>query len=547
MSSADKAKSLDYEKLAPTAKNGGESEACATVKPSARQISAKIAAAPGSLINPNLRINKSPMSESVSETPGKTQAEISFEATNIEPAKIESLNNAPRRADLQKLKKEEEKAEKDRRLLGGDPWLARNGHNLTYAGIFLFTLFVYFRPYELIPALSDFSSIALVIAVATLLVYLPTQFASESSLTILSTEIKCILFIAFWALLTMPIAKDPSIAWSVFSGIFVKVIVIFIVMVNSLRTSARLKGLMWLAVGVGVMLSCQALYYSSQGIFKIEGYRVNVDVGGMFGNPNDLALHLVMVTPVAIALGLATRNIIWRLFCFAMAGLMIAGSMVTQSRGGFLGLIAVSAVLVWKLGRNRRFKVILISLVFGLLIIAVAPGNYGSRILSIVNPSLDKFGSSNQRSELLIHSLWVTARNPLGIGLGNFPVVSYWQLQTHNAYTQVSSELGWFAFAAYLILMVSPLRKLGAIERQLFAADEKDSARLYYLTVGVQACIIGYMVASFFDAVAYNWYIYYPIAYAVCLRRLYRAGQIEKGVETDREPRLSNYFDFQKA
>ena len=30
------------------------------------------------------------------------------------------------------------------------------------------------------------------------------------------------------------------------------------------------------------------------GQFKVEGYRVEVDVGGMFGNPNEMALHFVM-------------------------------------------------------------------------------------------------------------------------------------------------------------------------------------------------------------------------------------------------------------
>ena len=29
------------------------------------------------------------------------------------------------------------------------------------------------------------------------------------------------------------------------------------------------------------------------------------------------------------------------------------------------------------------------------------------------------------------------------------------------------------------------------------------------------------MVSSFFGAVAYHWYVYYLVAYAVCLHRLY--------------------------
>jgi hypothetical protein len=51
---------------------------------------------------------------------------------------------------------------------------------------------------------------------------------------------------------------------------------------------------------------------------------------------------------------------------------------------------------------------------------------------------------------------------------------------------------------------------------------------VYYLAMGVQASIIGYMVASFFSSVAYQWYIYYLVAYAVCLRRIYE-GKRESG------------------
>ena len=37
--------------------------------------------------------------------------------------------------------------------------------------------------------------------------------------------------------------------------------------------------------------------------------------------------------------------------------------------------------------------------------------------------------------------------------------------------------------------------------------------------------LIAYMVASFFASVAYLWYVYYLVAYAVCLRRIYETAQ----------------------
>ncbi len=140
-------------------------------------------------------------------------------------------------------------------------------------------------------------------------------------------------------------------------------------------------------------------------------------------------------------------------------------------------------------------------------------------MLSIFIPGLDAAGSSDQRWELLMRSLLVRARNPWGISIRNFPIVRIRSLQSHNAFTQVSAELGILGLIAYLVFMISPYRKLSAIERTLFDAD--DHSWYYYLSIGLQASIVGYLASSFFASVAYNWFIYYLIAYAVAFRRIY--------------------------
>jgi hypothetical protein len=445
-------------------------------------------------------------------------------------------------AEQERPNKKQKKIEKDERLLSSDRWLTRNGHTLTYVGIFLFTFTLYFRPYEWIPGLSSFDSMAFFIAIATLLIYLPTQFSIEGSLTALPVEIKCALFLGFWSLLTIPIARDPSMAWEKFSEEYIKVIVIFVVMINTLRTKSRLKGIMWLGTAAGLMLSYEAVKLYRAGIFQTEGYRVSVEFGGMFGNPNDLALHLVIFTPIAVALGIASKNKFFKLMYFISAAFMVMGNIVTQSRGGFLGLLGVAIVLVWKFGKKQRLKTVLISSIVGLMVMVFAPGNFGLRMLSIFIPGLDPVGSSDQRRELLIQSLWATLYNPQGLGIGNFPVISIRNLETHNAYTQISSELGWLGIIAYIILLISPLRKLGAIERRMFA--QEDSSWIYYLSIGVQASIIGYMVSSFFGPVAYQWYIYYPIAFAVCLRRVYQNEQLE-GISLIEETGLTSHTELQ--
>jgi putative inorganic carbon (HCO3(-)) transporter len=415
-----------------------------------------------------------------------------------------------------------------------DSWIMRRGHTLSYAGLFLFTAVLYFRPYELIPALAEFASLAFWIAAATLLIFVPSQLLVEGNFTARPREVKLILLLAFTALLSIPFAINKLEAWQTFNDPFAKAVAMFIVMVNVVRTERRLKGMFVLSLAVGCFISFGALRNFHLGVLTTEGYRVPGSGNGMFANPNDMALYLVTVTPIAIALCLAARGLLSKIVYAFCTILLVGGNMVTYSRGGFLGLLAVAGVLVWKLGRRNRFAISIASLVLGAVVVAFAPGGYGKRLISIFLPNLDAVGSSTARKELLKRSLLVAARHPFfGIGMGNFHIVSIHEQVSHNAYTQVSAELGVAALVFYVLLMITPLKRLKIIENETFEHSSREEATSYYLAIGLQASIIGYMVSSFFVSVAYLWYIYYLVGFAVALRRIYEVKQVKRAQESN--------------
>jgi hypothetical protein len=113
--------------------------------------------------------------------------------------------------------------------------IIRGGHALSTAGLFLFTFVLYFRPYEIFPALSFLSNIAFWLAVFTVLVYVPTQLALEGAITIRTPEVKFVLLLGAAAVASIPFAVDSSIAAASVID-YLKVIVIFIVLINVVRT-----------------------------------------------------------------------------------------------------------------------------------------------------------------------------------------------------------------------------------------------------------------------------------------------------------------------
>jgi len=518
---ANKIKSLDYQPLSKSVEKGGANAGDqSSLKSADKSAKEKNGSLPESLINPAKKTSSQFSTEASSEIQEAARAEIFVSEKN----ETQKANPVPAKetlyAEQQKRNKQEKKAKQDRELLGSDHWLVRNGHNLTYFVLYLFSIIVLFRPYELVSSLSFLSATAFYFGIATLIIYIPAQFSAEGNLTTVSTEVKALLAMLLIALITMPLAKSPPLAWVTFNDSFIKSVLIFIVMINVVRTRRRLMGMIWLSLSIGVLLSYMALGMYVRGEMKVEGYRVGVEITGMFANPNEMSLHLVMMIPLAITLAIGGKSKVMRVVYFGMAAIMLFANMITYSRGGFLALIASSSFLAWKLGRKNRLGVALAAAATGILVTLLAPGNFGMRILSIFDSELDEAGSSSQRQELLYRSIFVSIRNPWGIGMGNFPIVSISNLVSHNSYTQVSAELGVLGLAAYLVFIISPFRKLGAIERTQFAKD--DLNWFYYVAIGLQASFIAFWVASCFASVAYYWFIYYLIAYAIAFRRIYK-------------------------
>ena len=387
------------------------------------------------------------------------------------------------------------------------------GHSLTFAGLFLFCFVLYVRPYEFFPQVPLLQSIALILALATLAVYVPTQLALEGKLTIRPREIKLLTGLLVIALLSVPLALDPMMAWNGFIDYF-KVVLMFLVLINVVRTERRLRLLFLLVLIVSCVLAAGAVNDYMAGRLDLGGRRIKGMIGGMFDNPNDLALHLVTIIPIAIALVFSSRALRKKLFYLCAATLMTAGVVVTFSRGGFLAMFCMAAVLAWRVGQRHKWIIAMVLPVVLVAFIVFAPGGYRSRLATTNDDS------SAMRLDDLKRSLFISAHHPLlGVGMSNYILFSNSNHATHNAYTQVSSELGATAMVIYVLFLIAPITKLRKIERETH--DLRHKSPYYYLAIGLEASLMGYMVASFFASVAFLWYAYFLVGYAVCLRRLY--------------------------
>ena len=106
-----------------------------------------------------------------------------------------------------------------------------------------------------------------------------------------------------------------------------------------------MRQFVWLIVIATGYIGMRAVLDYARGINLVENGRVQGSVGGMFKNPNDLALNMVAVLPFAVFLVLQPVSMLKRALAAFCAAMMLGAIVASQSRSGTVGLAAMTLVL----------------------------------------------------------------------------------------------------------------------------------------------------------------------------------------------------------
>jgi O-antigen ligase len=422
-----------------------------------------------------------------------------------------------------------------------------------YAGLLAFTTVVMMRPQDQIPGLDalHIADICAVIGVGPMLLH---RFARRQPVFRVTTETVGLFILGAVMLATVPFSIWPGGALATVTDSYLKALVVFVLMMNTLTTPARLSQITWLILLCMGYVATRGVIDYATGVHLIEGGRLTGAVNGIFGNPNDLALTMVTFLPPAIVIALSRRNSIEkRLSAAVIAALMLVTIVFTKSRGGMLGLVAELIVLVMIGGKVRRgFPAILV----GTLLLAspFVPSSFWNRMASIVDEEQDArefTGSREARRIVMQEGINVFLDRPFtGVGAGQFQNYNppgrreRWR-ETHNSLIQVASETGIFGLLAFSFLIVRCALAAITTRRILWRAARSstpavdlvlrtsDRESLYAHTTAMIAGLAGWFVAAMFASVAYGWTFYYLLALVVAARELagdrLAAGQVLAG------------------
>ncbi len=417
-----------------------------------------------------------------------------------------------------------------------------------FLGLLAFTALLFFRPQDLFRPLGalHLAELSAIFALGALAF---GRLSRGLSITRVTPELIGVLAFAAVILGTAPFAIWMGGAIGTFTELYAKVVLIFVLMVNTLTSPKRIEQFTWLLVIASGYIAGRAVLDYARGINLIENGRVQGSVGGMFKNPNDLALNMVAVLPLAAVLVQRPSSAIRRGAAALCAVCMLGAIIASQSRSGTVGLAAM-AIVLGAFTVRRKPGLVFAAVFAAVLALPLLPSSYWSRLASITNQELDETGSREARSILLQESFDAFVAQPLtGVGAGQFKNYNpdgrqeAWR-ESHNVVLQVASELGVFGLLVWVFLVArgvyapiqtrALLRSLAPGRRpsaRAPAADplpEDEHDLLFMHSAALSAALAGWFVCALFASVAYHWTFYYLLALAIAPRE-YLTSRIAAG------------------
>lgn len=412
------------------------------------------------------------------------------------------------------------------------------GGAVAFWALMAFTFILLVSPQSFFPVLEPFR-LALVSAAFAAGAYLLERFFRREAIGLLTREMAIVAGLVALAILTVPFSYWPGGSVSVLFDIYLKTLVVFWLLGNTVNTLDRLRKVAWGLSLMAVPLALTAVRNSIAGIFIRESIEVKrIDGYGAFltGNPNDLALMLNLILPLTAALFLIQRRTGGRILLLGMILLDAIAVMLTFSRGGFLTLAVLCLWGIWRLKSWVMRLGAIAAMVFFVFFLGLFSSSYTERLGTIVDIEADPTDSAQWRWKDTLAAVRLVARNPIiGAGMGMNVLAlnqeigaSHWN-EIHNVYLEYAVDLGLPGLFLFTALLIACLKNASFVRKRCQGVP--GLRELFHLAGGIELSLIAFSVAALFYPVGYQFYFYYLAGLAVAVKAIYLNGGADRSLE----------------
>ncbi len=261
-----------------------------------------------------------------------------------------------------------------------------------------------------------------------------------------------------------------------------------------------------------------------------SGVRLSDRAAGPVGDPNRYAQILLVLLPLGAYRFWSERSPLRKMAILAACAMLMCGVLLSYSRGAFVTLALLVALLV-AVGSLRLVHVATVVVLLAVAVPFVAPSYYlriqtlvGAQGLVTKDPSVETDRVFKGRATEMLASLHVFLDHPfLGVGPGQYmpfysqqyqldPDVQLRQVATHrrghDLYLEMAAETGLLGLTLFLSLPIVLLRKLWRARRSCAAAQPQ----LARLATAFCFAIIAYLGTGVFLHLAFERYYWFLLA-----------------------------------
>jgi len=406
-----------------------------------------------------------------------------------------------------------------------------NEHKLPFRALFLFTFILLIAPQAWFPVLAPFR-IALLTGVTALLAHSVNQLTKGQPVFKQDTGFWLVVSLLLWSIVAIPYSNWPGGSLSYLTETYSRTVMLFILLPNLVNTKEKLRAI---CIGMALMTIPLALttlksYLTGAGmeLGRVSGYPAPLTT-----NPNDMALLLNIILPLAIALFFSSKRFLFKVLILGVIGLAVLAILATFSRGGFLTLGVIGLVYMWRLRKRPQRYWGPIMILVAICSYPILPADYKERISTIANLEEDDTGSAQERYSDIPIALGLIKDKPLvgsGIGMSGIAMderrAEILWVEVHNVYLQYGVDMGIPGMILFVALMVTCINATRKVLRQKAMAQEYDS--LYFITEALLISLIAFTVAGIFHPVAYQLFFYYIGGLALSVKYIFEMDQANK-------------------
>jgi O-antigen ligase len=354
-----------------------------------------------------------------------------------------------------------------------------------YFSAVLYLAVLYIRPAEIVPSLETIPLVDM-LTVVSFLIMVATIVLTQRRPRLSSMDAYVLLF---WGAIVV-----SNLAWGWLGGAyrgltdFAPVVFFYGLVRVAVDTPQRVRRFVHVFVALNVLLAINGIvqYHTGVGIGNVTtvGLEQRIRGTGIFHDPNDLGMTLVMSVPLVLWAVFDRARPFWhRALAIVLAAPILTAIVYTSSRGAFLGLCGVAIVFAL-----RQFRV-LPALTFGVVVVGA---------LIVMGPARaqamdSQENSAQSRIEAWGQGLMMLKSKPVfGVGYSRF--TEFHHKVAHNSFVQTAAELG-LVGAVVFVAMFDTLFRILHRGRQATALSPVLSPAWMN---GMVASATGMVVCAFF-------------------------------------------------